>query len=217
MPDRDLTGDLTDDDRLNVAALWVTDGIHARHTGYPESSREVQYLKLSRSAWLRSCYNLSVVSQLCATFLDSRNCDHDNSKHDYNFLHPDGSPTRLTLTVFDLACLVLYLYDLFLVFAVYPTSKSLLHKPWSAFRLFICMIVFLDCLLYFTGKCPLRDPTPAHLLAVEKFYVVNCSPGPYLRAQLRGTPLLLSRVSDGRSKFRYPCPPHNASPTGFVI
>jgi hypothetical protein len=56
LPDRGLTGNLTDEDRLNVAALWVTDGIHARHTDYPKSSREVQYLKLSRSAWLRSCY-----------------------------------------------------------------------------------------------------------------------------------------------------------------
>jgi hypothetical protein len=156
LPDRGLTGNLTDEDRLNVAALWVTDGIHARHTDYPKSSREVQYLKLSRSAWLRSCYNLAVVLQLCATFLDNRNCDHDNSKNDYNFLHPDGSPTRLTLTVFDLACLVLYLYDLFLVFAVNPTSKSLLHKPWSAFRLFICLFVFLDCLLYFTDPAQPR-------------------------------------------------------------
>jgi hypothetical protein len=36
------------------------------------------------------------------------------------------------------------------VFAVNPTRKSLLNKPWSTLRLFICLFVFMDCLLYFT-------------------------------------------------------------------
>ena len=149
---------LNAEDRLELAAVWVSDGIHARHTDYPKTSKEVQYFKMSRSAYLRGIFNIAVIIQLLATFLDNTKCDHDYSNDGNRLFNPNGSPTRLTLTILDLVCLVVYLYELFLVFIVNPSRKSLTSKPWSTLRLLICLFVILDCLIYFI------DPTQPRLM-----------------------------------------------------
>lgn len=155
---KDIYQYLSTRDKLDLAAAWVSDGIHARHTDYPRSTLEIQYFKHSRSAILRGLFNLSVIIQISATFLDNTNCDHDYSNVDNTLFHKNGAPTRLALTILDLCCLGIYLFDLFLVFAVNPSKKSFTSKPWSTFRLVMCIFVFMDCLLYFI------DPSQPRLM-----------------------------------------------------
>ena len=164
----DMFENLSSNDRLELAATWVSDGIHARHTDYPKTSQEIKYFKLSRSAKLRALFNVAVIIQLLSTFLDNRSCDHDYSHPHYTLFHPNGAPTRLLLTVLDLVFLVLYSWDLFLNFAVNPSRKSLLAKPWSTLRLLICVFVLLDCIFYFA------DPSQPRLMrSVFPFLLIS--------------------------------------------
>jgi hypothetical protein len=145
------------EDRMKLGAAWVIDGIHARHTDYPSTSREINNFILSRSSVLRTVYNVVVILQILSTFLDNAHCNVTETV-DQRLFRQDGTPTRLTLTLFDLLCLFLYLFELYLKFNINGAKKSLSSKPWSLFRLFICVFVLLDCLLYFT------DPTQPRLM-----------------------------------------------------
>lgn len=155
---KDLYEPLHTSDRLDLAAAWLSDGIHARHTDYPRSALEIKFFKISRSAVIRGLFNVAVLFQILFTFLDNTRCDHEYKSVDTTMFHENGVPTRLTITILDLCFLCLYLFDLFLVFAVNPSKKSFTSKPWSTFRLFICLFVLMDCLLYFI------DPSQPRLM-----------------------------------------------------
>ena len=154
----DSISNLSENDRQDLAAVWIGDGIHARHTDYPKTSKEIKYFKYSRSAVLRGVFNFCVVVQIFSTFFDNTNCDHRYDSVDNTLFAKSGAPTRLALTIFDLCCLAVYLLDLFLVFAVNPTKKTIYSRPWSTFRMLICLFVLLDCLVYFF------DPTQPRLM-----------------------------------------------------
>lgn len=167
LPSVDVFRNLSLTDQLELSAAWVGEGIHARHTDYPKTADEVKYFKWSRSARLRGLFNCAVVIQIFSTFLDNTSCDHEYAV-DTKLFYPNGAPTRLALTIFDLLCLVVYLFELFLSFAVNPKQKSLLSKPWSTFRLLICLFVLLDCLIYFI------DPTQPRLMrCVYPFLLIS--------------------------------------------
>jgi len=148
-PSDELFTNLSEEDRLLVAASWVSDGVHARHIDYPRNSREVQYFRQGRAPLLRGLFNVAACLQLVFTFFDVSQCDYIRESYGTSFFRSNGTPTRLCLTCFDMVCVCIYLYDLFLKFAINPSSRAFIYKPWSTFRLLITLFILCDCVYFF--------------------------------------------------------------------
>eukprot|EP00601_Ochromonadales_sp_CCMP2298_P003330 CAMPEP_0173187618 /NCGR_PEP_ID=MMETSP1141-20130122/10810_1 /TAXON_ID=483371 /ORGANISM="non described non described, Strain CCMP2298" /LENGTH=439 /DNA_ID=CAMNT_0014111477 /DNA_START=153 /DNA_END=1469 /DNA_ORIENTATION=+ len=154
--------------RLKVASSWLSDGIHARHIDYPQTVREVLLFRLSRSPYLRMAYNISAVTQIALTFFDVAQCDYQYETGHNALFRDNGAPTRMCLTILDLLFLGVFGFDLFLKYSINPTKKSLQNKPWSTFRLAICLFVLIDCCVFF-----LQPTSPRLMRCVFPFLLIS--------------------------------------------
>ena len=143
-----LFGIATKENKFQIAGAWVADSIHARHIDYPKTPEEVRWFLLGRSERLRLLYNAAIIIQLTATLLEQSHCGNRINKIGNDLIHR-GAPTRLGVTILDLLCLLVYCYDLFLTFSVNANKKSCMRRPWSSLRLVICLLIFVDCIIFF--------------------------------------------------------------------
>jgi hypothetical protein len=123
-------------DRYKLGSMWLMDAIVARGVDFPQNNYEFMLYQISRSAWLRFVYNLACIAQIVVPFFAAPGCEFAVGKTQDKFI------------VVDVICLVVYLFDLGLVFSVNPANKKLSKKPWSAFRLFCCFLLFLECIAF---------------------------------------------------------------------
>jgi hypothetical protein len=124
-------------DKYGLGAIWIFDSLYARSIDFPQNDVELLFYRLSRSRLLRLCYNLAVILQILLPFFAPSGCSYSSK-----------FTTVQNFIVIDVVCLIIYLLDLFLLLAVNNAKKSVLKKPWTAFRVFCCLLLFLDCIGY---------------------------------------------------------------------
>lgn len=146
--DDKLFGTLSSEEKHRLAAIWIDDGIHARHPDFPKSLWEVTCMQMSRTRQLRLLYNTTAFIQIISPFFEQRYC-RSSETIGYGSLFADGAISRLGLSILDIFFLAVYLFDLYLTLNVNPSSKNVVRKPWTAFRALIVGLIFLDCVMYF--------------------------------------------------------------------
>jgi len=135
-----------------TAAVWVQDAIHARAIEYPRTDEELDKLKVVRSDWLRSVFNIAAVYQMIAPFLNKPIClQVSTGGNGWEWFQHGGAPTITALAAFDIISLGIFSYDLYLNLSINPGQKSFLTKPWSVFRLLISVFLLGAIISTFSG------------------------------------------------------------------
>jgi hypothetical protein len=145
-------------EKYKLGALWLMDAISARSVDFPQNDREFYYYRISRSGTLRLVYNLACIAQVILPFFAVPEC-----------AFVVGIKKLSKYIIVDVVCLLIYLFDMALVFNVDSTNKRLIKKPWSAFRLFCCFLLFLECIAFssaeFAGVRLVRSVFPLFLIS----------------------------------------------------
>jgi hypothetical protein len=150
----EIFGDITK--KHLCASIWILDAIHARAIDYPRNDDELVKLKRVRSSTLRMMFNIASMYQIFAPFLNKPVCAYTSSKSEltysgWTWFSNGGAPTITALATFDIACLMIFAYDLYLSFGVNPSRKSFFSKPWTFFRLIATICLFGAIIATFAG------------------------------------------------------------------
>jgi len=136
-----------------TAAVWVQDAIHARAIQYPRTDNELDKLKVVRSAWLRSVFNIAAVYQIIAPFLNRPIClEVGSSGSGWEWFQHGGAPTITALAAFDIISLSIFSYDLYLKLSINQSQKSIITNPWSVFRLLTSVFLLGAIISTFCGN-----------------------------------------------------------------
>lgn len=122
-------------DHFGLAGLWLMDAFAARSVDFPQNDFELICYKIGRSNLLRYLYNGACIAQIILPFFATPGCEFTS-----------GLDRLSKFIVTDVICLLVYLFDLAMVYSVNSEHKHILHKPWSTFRLICCFLLLLDCI-----------------------------------------------------------------------
>ena len=124
-------------DKFGLTAVWLADALYARSLDYPQTDFELLCYRIVRSRFLKLMFNIAVAAQIFIPFFAPSGCKY-----------AEKLSTVSKFIAVDVICLVVYCVDLFLSLYINHKKKRLIHKPWTAFRLFCCIFLFLDIIAY---------------------------------------------------------------------
>jgi hypothetical protein len=134
-----------------TCAVWLVDAIHARAIEYPRTDDELEKLIVVRSGWFRIVFNVAAMFQILAPFLNKPVC-LDTTGNGWGWFIHGGAPTITALAVFDIVSLSIFSYDLYLNLSVGAGHISILHRPWTLFRLVTTILLAGAVISTFAGN-----------------------------------------------------------------